>query len=268
MQLTVTGARKGRIGPGGKYSAALCRARRRTTLGFFLGLAVSWSAAPAQAQDLVTNGSFEITTSGNGQLGYNTTASGWTTNGYNFIFAPGTADTTGATGQYGNLQLWGPGNGSDNGLTVSPDGGNFVAADSAFGVEPIQQTITGLTVGADYTVGFWWADAQQYTYNGDTTDQWQVSLGSQTQSTAVVDDVSHGFSGWTYQTFTYAATSTSETLSFLAAGTPDGVPPFALLDGVTLYASAPEPSSCILVIGALATAAGVRRRSKSGPARS
>ena len=76
-------------------------------------------ASPARAtQSYVVNGSFETTTNGTGQLGYNTNATGWTNvvnggvDGYNFLFAPGTADTTGATGVDGNIKLWGPGDGS------------------------------------------------------------------------------------------------------------------------------------------------------------
>src|SRR5271168_4910527 len=69
---------------------------------------------PAVASNLVVNGGFETTTNGpNFQFDKLTVATGWTStntnsNAYNFIFAPGIADTTGATGQYGNLQLWGP----------------------------------------------------------------------------------------------------------------------------------------------------------------
>ena len=52
-------------------------------------------ATNAHASSIVlTNGNFAST--GNGQVGYNTTVAGWTTTGYNFVFAPGTASTTGA----------------------------------------------------------------------------------------------------------------------------------------------------------------------------
>src|SRR5580692_11197570 len=129
--------------------------------------------------DLVTNGSFE-NNAGTGQLNDTTTAVGWTSApsggvaGYNFLFGPGTADTTGASGtQYGNLKLWGPNGGSANGLPASsPDGGYFVAADSDFESATISQTINGLTVGRQYTVGFWWAGAQQSGFIGISTDQW------------------------------------------------------------------------------------------------
>ena len=82
--------------------------------------AVIGSATPALA-DLVTNGDFEEITNGGGQLGFNTNATDWTsaTTSYNFSFTPGSADTTGVTGQYGNLQLWGPNNGSANGLPAT-----------------------------------------------------------------------------------------------------------------------------------------------------
>lgn len=209
----------------------------------------------AQATTLILNGGFEtLTGAASGQLGFNTNATGWTTTGYNFVFTPGQADSTGATGADGNLKLWGPGDGSANGLpAVSPDGGNYVAADGAYEVSPISQTVDGLLPGERYMVGFYWAGAQQYTFNGATTEQWTVSLGSQSFSTAVVTDASHGFTGWQYQTFTFVATASSEVLSFLAAGTPNGTPPFSLLDGVSLnQVAAPEPDAWILMLGGLA----------------
>jgi len=229
--------------------------RRPALLGFavlamFLALTIS-----AQAANLVSNGSFELTSAGAGQLGYNTTATNWTsTGGYNFIFAYGTADSTGSNGQYGNVQLWGPHNGSNNGMpSGSPDGGNFIAADGGFQVEPIQQTIHGLTMGNKYSLSFWWAGAQQYGYTGATTEQWQVSLGGDTQFTQVLNNQSHGFTGWQLQTFTFTADNTSDVLSFLAIGTPSGVPPFVLLDGVTMYdmGQTPEPGTLALSLAGL-----------------
>jgi hypothetical protein len=222
---------------------------RTTAKVWFSGLALMAFAVSAKA-DLVTNGSFE-NNAGTGQLNDTTTAVDWTSApsggvaGYNFLFGPGTADTTGAVGsQYGDLKLWGPNDGSNNGLPASsPDGGYFVAADSDFESATISQTINGLTVGQQYMVGFWWAGAQQAGFTGVSTDQWIVSLGSQTHSTAIYTNPSEGFSGWMYQTFNYTATSSSETLSFLASGAPQ-VPPFSLLDGVSLNPT-PEPGYVI-----------------------
>jgi hypothetical protein len=214
--------------------------------------------APSARASLVFNGSFESTTNGPGQMGYNTDATGWTNesdgvgdDGYNFIFASGTADSTGSNGIYGNLQLWGPNNGSANGLPASsPDGGNFVAADGAFEIGAIEQTISGLVAGDVYTVGFWWAGAQQSGFTGPNTEQWQVSFGSEQLSTPVYSNPSEGFSGWMYQTFNFTADNTSDVLSFLAVGTPNGEPPFSLLDGVSVQA-APEPGTLLLMLGGL-----------------
>jgi hypothetical protein len=235
----------------------------KTVLGF-LALAFLTFGIAAQASNLVVNGGFETTTSGpNFEFNRNTTATGWTSSGYNFIFAPGAADTTGATGQYGNLKLWGPGTGSSNGLpATSPAGGNYAAADGAFQVGAISQTIHGLNPGDSYIVSFWWGGAQQSGFTGATTEQWQVSLGSQTQSTVVLHNVNHGFTGWKQQSFAYTATSASEVLSFLAIGTPAGVPPFSVLDGVTLNAATPEPGTLSLVFGGLLGGVGFIRSKK------
>lgn len=235
-------------------------------------------AAPARANtsygvDYVANGSFNLTTNGAGQLTYNTVATDWTnenynagTDGYNFLFAPGTADTTGVTGVDGNLKLWGPNDGSDNGLpATSPDGGNYVAADGVYEQGAITQVITDLTIGDQYTVGFWWAGAQQEGYNGATTEWWTVSLGDQTQQTAIVSDLNHGFTGWEYVSFNFiadASDTVNPLLSFLAGGTPNGEPPFALLDGVNLYET-PEPATFALIgLGLLACPLAARLRRK------
>jgi hypothetical protein len=132
------------------------------------------ASTAAHATNLVTNGGFETLTNGPGQLGYNTDATGWSApGGYQFVFASGTADTTGVMGQYGLLYLWGPNNGGDvsNMLPASsPDGGNYLAADGAFMVQPLTQMITGLTPGQKYNVSFYWGGAQQSGFTGITTE--------------------------------------------------------------------------------------------------
>ncbi len=215
-------------------------------------IAAAFSGTSAQAVNLVVNGDFETTTlSGSSQFSdyFNgNQVAGWTTSGYNFIFFPGTALTTGANTQYGpGLTFWGPGNGSANGYVDSPTGGNYVGADGAYITASIDQTISGLMIGQKYAVGFDWAAAQQYGFNGATTEAWGVTFGGQTISTAIANNADHGFVPWKHEKFVFTATNSTQVLSFLAAGTPAGVPPFSLLDGVTLTA-VPEASTWMMLI--------------------
>jgi hypothetical protein len=221
------------------------------------------SVGVSAAANVVVNGGFEATTNGAGQLGGNTDATGWTNAGFNFVIAPGTGDTTGAYSSQFNapVSLWGPANGSANGFTAaSPAGGNFVAADGAFEVGPLSQTLTGLTAGKDFRVTFYWAGAQQFGFNGPTTERWDVSLGGQTFSTNTVAIGDHGFSGWQKASFVFTPTSSTAVLTFLAKGTPDGLPPFSLLDGVT-GSAVPEASTwAMLIVGFGLVGAASRRR--------
>ena len=233
-------------------------------------LALLASGALAHANTIsVTNGGFETTSlTSSAQFGSTyggQTVNGWTGSGYTFLFTSGSADTTGATGQYGSLKLWGPGDGSANGLTASsPGGGNFVAMDGAYEDGSISQMLSGLTVGADTVVSFYYAGAQQYGYTGATTESFNVSLGNQTLSTAILSDANHGFTGWQQATLHFTPTGTTEALTFLAQGTPNGEPPFTLLDGVTVADSTavtPEPSSIALLgTGVLAVGGLLRKR--------
>lgn len=218
-----------------------------------LSAAALLTLAPSAKADLVTNGGFEQTTNGAGQLGFNTNATGWSmpsSPSYTFLFTPGGADTTGSIGEYGLVKLWGPGDGSNNGLpATSPEGGNYIGSDGDFQQGAVSQTINGLTAGDSYTVSFWWAGAQQDGFTGANTEGWIVSLGSgPSQETSIASNSSEGFTGWVYQSFTFKADSTSDVLSFMAVGTPNGVPPFSLLDGVSMVAAAtPEPAAFTLM---------------------
>lgn len=85
----------------------------------------------------------------------------------------------------------------------------------------LSQTINGLTVGDGYLLTFYWATAELDDVNtGPTTEQLDVSLGSQSQATQTLSTMTQGFDPWREVTMYFSATSTSETLSFLAAGTP------------------------------------------------
>jgi hypothetical protein len=87
-----------------------------------------------------------------------------------------------------------------------------------------------------------------------------VSFGGQTQHTPVVNNLSHGFTGWMEQNFTFTANGSSDVLSFRAVGTPNGEPPFALLDGVSLVQDVSEPATAGVVVAAMLGLGFVRMR--------
>jgi hypothetical protein len=249
---------------------------------------------------LITNGDFENTSNvsppafpdsspghagsgGVGMIDYNTSVTGWSSpsvnfanqTGYNFIFNSSTASTTGAVGYNGDVSLYGPGNGYNNGLVPSPPdspaGGNFVGADG----DPryngaIQQTVSGLSAGQQYSLSFYWAGAQLSGAGGTPSESWQVSLGSETYSTSPLTLPSVGaFTGWQQATMTFTATSSSEVLSFLATESgPFGGQPIVLLDGVSLNA-VPEPSTFVIwsILGGMVIALGCRRRLRTADSR-
>lgn len=245
--------------------------------------AVLFGAVPASAADHVVNGGFETLTNGP-NLGSNlTAATGWAVTspggsysgqGYSIFFGPGAADTTGATDNNPfNVGIWGPGNGENNGFTSSPSGGNFFASDSdPIYASKISQTLTGLTIGQTYRVKFDWAGSQLYClvcgpgqFMGATSHSFVVDFGTQSQSTATVYIPSHGFSGWMSETFKFTALNTSEVLSFLSVGGPQGLPPMALLDGVSV--TVPEPGTWALMLAGFGlTGFAMRRRVPVGAA--
>jgi PEP-CTERM motif len=229
-------------------------------------------SVPAFAADLITNGSFETNT-GIGQLGDNTTAAPWmvtedprngTGKTYGFIFNNLTAFTTGSSGSDGLVALFGSSPAND---TPQPD--FFYGEDTTFQSTLLEQNVTGLTVGKEYGLSFEWAAAQQTGFNGRTTDQWVATLGGQTESTAIVENPNHGFTGWMDATLHFTATATSELLTLDGVGTcldgtcgetESGAPPFALIDSVSL--NVPEPSTWAMMLLGFAGLgyAGLRRR--------
>jgi hypothetical protein len=280
--------------------------RSRKTVAFVFSAFILSLLAPAAQATSFVNGTFSTTnttgltptyhdTANGGQLGYNINAAGWTAagGGFNLLFTSGANAVAGIVDQYAsaqnspNFSLYGTalGASSPNGLasTAVPGGGNIVGLDGAFGVKPLEQTITGLTLGHQYAVSFQWAGAQQSGYTGATTEQLQVyfganaptiavgangydySFGSNFDSTAILSNPQGGFTGWNAATFNFTATSASEVLGFLAVGTPNGEPPISLLTDVSFTdvtpppPATPEPGTLPLFVTGLVGGIGVLR---------
>jgi hypothetical protein len=239
-------------------------------------------SVPAFAADLIINGSFE-TNGGVGQIATGfTTADPWTVTEdprnptgktYGFIFSNSTAflPGSGSPGTDGTVNLFGSSPAND-----TPQGDFFYGEDTTFQSTLLQQMVSGLTPGVTYGLSFEWAAAQQTGFSGRTTDQWVATLGTgPSESTVVVTNPSHGFTGWMTATLHFTATSTSELLSLDGVGTcPDlpaggcpegdsGAPPFALIDSVAL--NTPEPSTWAMMLLGFAGLgyAGFRRRRRA-----
>lgn len=229
-------------------------------------VALFFSTSDARAQ-LVLNGDFSNPGTP-GQLTVNTSLANWTGIGKEgnfgspttppvFVF-PTTGGSVAGSAFMGSVSFFGNPQG--------PSGQRFVAADG----DPdwaggIQQTINGLTPGDSYDLNFNWAGAQQTGFSGDTTQKWQVTFGSQTQSTATVNTPSQSFVGWQSATLNFTATSSSQLLTFLAVGTPGGQPPWLLLNNVQMtpqLAVIPEPSSIAIAtfVGLCFIGNGIRAR--------
>jgi PEP-CTERM motif len=106
------------------------------------------------------------------------TLGGWTSDGYNVIVSSSANLST-------NVNVAAEDGSSVNfyGSTLpAPVGTHFVAADSAYLTGRIYQDLTGLEVGATYTISYYQAAAQQYeigtgNYSGATTDNWIANVG-------------------------------------------------------------------------------------------
>jgi hypothetical protein len=151
-----------------------------------------------------------------------------------------------------DFNAWNGGLGLAGSLANAPNGGNVVAIDGDVNyATSIFQTITGLKVGDSYVLTFQQAAAQQLYTSGATTEQWQVTLGSHTDTSTLMHNASQSVVGWNGQSMFFIATATSEVLTFLALGTPTNEPPVVLLADVALT-EIPEPADfALLGAGAL-----------------
>jgi hypothetical protein len=202
--------------------------------------------AVAMGGNLVQNGSFSSSTyTSNNEFdqtygGQGVT--GWMGTGYDIYFVAGTATTVSANNQWGSTTEKLPTTFSTAG---DKDGGNFVALDGDPTINStVSQSISGLTAGTFYDVSFYWAATELVSRNGATTEQLKVTLGTSSAETVLENTPGQGFEGWFQQSFRFKATSSTEALTFLAVGTPAGLPPLLLLDGVSVTTSpAPEPAT-------------------------
>ena len=242
---------------------------RYFAIAFSLSILASASAAIAGPTELVTNGGFEASSyTVNHEFGtissYSAPQSsqgvtGWTGNGgYNLYFIGGTQTTQGAVSRYGgtNERFYTSMN------QLSPNGGNFVALDGDTTIQGgISQNVQNFIVGQQYVLSFYWAGAQLRSAQGPTTDSLKVQVGDDLSvATDIVSNTSMGFVPWMFQKYRFTATSASEVLTFLSAGTPAGAPPIALLDGVSITQAVPEPATLCVVTAGLALAGLARRR--------
>ena len=240
-------------------------------------VAVSAAVGSAHAAPTITNGSFSSSSytsstefgpafGGQGVTGWTSSLSPGPSGGFNtYWFLSDVAAGHSAANRFGD-----PGNILPSIVTASPDGGNFVALDGDTNYNGyLYQTVTGLTAGAQYDVSFDWAGAQLLNRTGATTDSLAVSFGNgvgtgQTITTTPVSVATHGFSGWMQVNDIFTATGTSDILTFLSIGTPSGLPPVALLDGVSI-AAVPEPASLALLAVGMVGVGLMYRRSRGQP---
>ena len=239
----------------------------RTASLIIASLAIS-AAANAAPINLVQNGSFEtVNVTPNHQVVGTDDLPGWTldTSIYKYDDVYNSRAALDYTVSYDGGGGPGP---DDRRLAaaftgVVPNGQYFFGADGdrTYG-SPLSQTINGLVVGQKYNVTFYLGFSQLRNRTGDTTNRWAVSLGGDTQYTPLVNVPAQSFTGWSQTTLTYTATATSEVLEFFADGGPAGLPPFALLDGVSLTAAqTPEPAMLALLgLGVAGFAAARSRR--------
>ena len=258
-----------------RISDHLLARRVRRTIGTTIVAIVAGASGAMAQSNLVTNGSFTSLgslNSTNSQIaaGSPSTLPGWsstvvgTSGGIACVMIgvsnPANATPMCGTGYgtvsnapytYGTLTIF-PG--------APPGGGNVLAADSSSMYEQsISQTIGNLVVGATYTLTFQQAGAQQAGWTGNTTDQWDVTFGASTQDSTLMSlTTANDVANWASQTMIFTATATSQTLTFLASGTPASDPPFALLSDISLTKNVPEPLGFSVFSTCIAGLAGIR----------
>ena len=246
--------------------------------GLAILLAVMLNPPSAQASNLILNGNFSAgagVTAISGsttQAGYWASPTGTGTSAYlpsnwNIVATNGTATldcvvvnntpslVTNASGDVcGNAesQTWG----FNYTVPNAPISGNYFGMDATPGYQgPLYQTVSaGISVGQTYILSFYAAVDQQYGFTQSITANWDVAVyGGSAAPTSTTTYTSIGNAlapsnsqQWVLETYSFVATSTTETIAFLANSTAGSGPPFALLSNVSLNAT-PEPGTMILM---------------------
>lgn len=259
-----------------------------------LALALGAGSA-AGAANLITNGDFSATSLTAGQISnlvannysgvefgagqgyvYGNVVTGWQSNGANafnlWFFGDGSEKTKDADTYY-SLPHGEAGQRPNSKYTgVSPNGGAFVVLDGDPGFNgALTQTVTGLVVGKQYNLSFYWSAGELADRKGYISDRLDVSFGGDNQttgdwfnSTPYTNNPTNAdgdFEGWTKIDMIFTAHTTSQVLSFLSVGTPAAnLPPVAFLDGVSL-SMVPEPAVWgLMLLGFAGVGAAIRRR--------
>lgn len=226
---------------------------KKTTLRRWLGsvfsaMTISMLSCAAQAVPIVTNGSFNTNSSVSVPAEISSNIPNWSISNGSFLACVLTGSITsnvcGTSGGSAGAELWlSPG--------PSPDGGNYILMDGdpSFS-HTLSQIVNGLVVGQWYDVDFFQAAAQFKCAfcNGITTEQWRVTFGTEIQFSNLMSNVQrdHDIVPWQSEKMTFKATNASQALEFFAVGTPIGIPPVVLLDGVSVTA-VPEPATLALM---------------------
>ena len=216
---------------------------------------------------------------------------GWTGGG-GLIYVDSPTPGEDAASGNGVLQTYGDPTGNIPGNYVEADGNPLYE-------DGFSRSITGLTVGQTYTLSFYQGASQETGFNGTTTNQWIVGLGtaglfsasasapntpnnncgtncvySSSDPTAsiaasqLMGPIPTGSTvGWEYVSVNLTADATTDLLSFLAwgdNGNTTNLPPIAFLAGVNAppgLVTVPEPVSLsVLGVGLAGLGAIVRRR--------
>lgn len=179
-----------------------------------------------------------------------------------------TPDINSGWGVYSSIDGWETawGNGIEiqtSGTVVNAqDGDQYVELDSHGGNSnsAMVQEITGLTVGADYTLSFWYQPRTSqgaFNFNDNGIDVYWGNPAEQ------IDSISNEFrvadTDWTEYVYTLTATDENMILGFVADGLENTLGGF--IDNVSLT-SVPEPAS-IAMFGLGLAALGLSRRKEA-----